>query len=68
MCRFEADVSRVADGPGAVALEQFRADGMIERDGEVIRVTQRGRPFVRTIAAAFDRYLDPVAGRHVGAV
>jgi oxygen-independent coproporphyrinogen-3 oxidase len=31
-------------------------------------VTERGRPFVRLVAAAFDRYLEPDGARHSRAV
>jgi len=33
------------------------ADGLLERSAEGLRVTERGRPFVRVVAMAFDRHL-----------
>jgi oxygen-independent coproporphyrinogen-3 oxidase len=42
----------------AQALLEADQDRLIERDGETFRVTDRGRPFVRTIAACFDAYID----------
>lgn len=45
-------------------LAPFLADGLaVASDGRV-RVTDAGRPLVRSIAAAFDSYLDPSAVRH----
>lgn len=43
-------------------------DGIFERRGNRFVVTERGRPFVRTVAAGFDRYLQTGAGRHSSAV
>ena len=33
-----------------------------------VRVTERGRPFVRSVCAVFDRYLDSGSARHSRAV
>jgi oxygen-independent coproporphyrinogen-3 oxidase len=52
----------------AEALIDADADHLIERDGEAFRVTDRGRPFVRTIAACFDAYLDTSDARHAPGV
>lgn len=41
------------------SLAALTADGLVARDGPVITVTERGRPFLRHVAAAFDAYLDP---------
>jgi oxygen-independent coproporphyrinogen-3 oxidase len=48
----------------AEALIEADQDHLIERDGEAFRVTDRGRPFVRTIAACFDAYFDAATARH----
>lgn len=48
----------------AHALLDADQDRLIESDGDAFRVTDRGRPFVRTIAACFDSYLDTKAARH----
>jgi oxygen-independent coproporphyrinogen-3 oxidase len=41
----------------AAELDAFAADGIVDvRDGEVL-VTAAGKPFVRNVAALFDRYL-----------
>jgi oxygen-independent coproporphyrinogen-3 oxidase len=48
----------------AQALLAADRDKLIESDGEAFRLTDRGRPFVRTIAACFDAYFDSPAARH----
>jgi oxygen-independent coproporphyrinogen-3 oxidase len=40
------------------------ADGLVTATGDGIEVTEAGRPFVRSICTAFDRYYAPAAGRH----
>lgn len=42
--------------PELEALAPMIADGFVEDDREVLVVTERGRPFVRSIAATFDPY------------
>jgi oxygen-independent coproporphyrinogen-3 oxidase len=49
-------------------LAALDGDGIVTFDGLQLRVTERGRPFVRSIAAAFDAYLGGGAGRHSIAV
>jgi oxygen-independent coproporphyrinogen-3 oxidase len=46
------------------ALRELESDGLIDRDGDRITVTKRGRPFVRAVAAAFDAWLPHGAARH----
>ncbi len=48
----------------AQALVEADHDRLIEPDGEAFRVTERGRPFVRAIAACFDSYLGTKEARH----
>jgi oxygen-independent coproporphyrinogen-3 oxidase len=48
----------------AEALLDADRDHLLERDGEAFRVSDRGRPFVRSIAACFDAYFDAGAVRH----
>ncbi len=50
------------------ALRDLETDGLIARDGDLIAVTERGRPFVRAVAAAFDSYLARGVARHSVAV
>ncbi|MCS6921558.1 MAG: oxygen-independent coproporphyrinogen III oxidase, partial [Elioraea sp.] len=49
-------------------LDAMAADGLVAREGWRVAVTPRGRPFLRAVAALFDRHLDPSAGRHARAV
>ena len=39
-------------------------DGLIERTADGFTVTERGRPFVRSICACFDAYLDQSTAQH----
>lgn len=50
------------------SLSDMEADGLVTRNGPVITVTKTGQPFVRTIAARFDAYLNNGKGRHSVAV
>ncbi len=80
MCDLAVDLPAMAAAFGAEAgalLEDaaplcgFAADGLVEWDGARIRVTGRGRPFVRNVAALFDAYLRDAAAsqpRHARAV
>jgi len=52
----------------AQALIEADHDRLIEPDGEAFRVTERGRPFVRAIAACFDSYLGAGEARHSAGV
>ena len=70
MCGFEADLGP-ADGTLEVdrgTLAEMARDGLVVGDGSRLRVTEAGRPYVRTVAACFDRYLSSRAGRHTQAV
>lgn len=49
-------------------LAAANTDQLFERCGNRFVVTERGRPFVRSIATAFDLYLDAGKGRHSTAV
>jgi len=44
------------------------ADHLIERTADGFRVTERGRPFVRTIASRFDKYLATTKATHSAGV
>ena len=67
MCDLEVDLEAVAFKHGAdpspliesaaIGLPRFVADGLARWDGRRIAVNECGRPFVRSIAALFDRYL-----------
>ncbi len=73
MCELSVDLDAVAARRGRQASEladavaglaPLEADGVVERRGAVIAVTEVGRPFVRSACALFDAYLDPAALRH----
>ncbi|MFQ5774367.1 MAG: oxygen-independent coproporphyrinogen III oxidase [Kiloniellaceae bacterium] len=77
MCTLEVDLGEVCGAFGCdtgvfceelAGLSEMEADGVVALDGARVRVTARGRPFVRTVCARFDRYLRPEVGRHVRAV
>lgn len=49
--------------PARAALARFEADGLVVLEGASVRVTEIGRPLVRSVCAAFDAYASP-DGRH----
>ncbi len=67
MCDLEVDLEAVAFKHGAdpapliesaaIGLPRYVADGLACWDGRQVTVNERGRPFVRSLAALFDRYL-----------
>ncbi len=77
MCELEVDLDEVAARHGRLAcgieeelfdLGRFERDRLVRRDGRRVQVTERGRPFVRSVCAVFDRYLDGGRARHAAAV
>ncbi|MGZ9410013.1 MAG: coproporphyrinogen III oxidase, partial [Methylocystis sp.] len=50
------------------SLEALADDGVIDVHGRRLAVTERGKPFVRLVAAAFDAYLQSAPARHSSAV
>lgn len=73
MCTFAVDLGAVCRRHD-VAPESFIAevealpalvgDGLVRREGDRLQVTERGRPLVRFVCAAFDPHLAHVDGRH----
>lgn len=63
---FPAEADRITAEAGAALLGD--ADRLIRLNGENFSLTERGRPFVRSIAARFDRFLRPSEQRHSMAV
>ena len=67
MCDLEVDLEAIAAEHGAdpapleeaasEGLAKFIEDGLASWDGRRIVVSERGRPFVRSVAALFDAYL-----------
>jgi len=48
------------------ALERLREDALVEREGPVIRATERGRPLLRLLAMCFDAHLQRSPAARVG--
>ncbi len=66
MCDLAVDIPAMARAFGAgeqvlladaAPLSGFAEDGLVDWDGRRVTVTERGRPFVRNVAALFDAYL-----------
>jgi oxygen-independent coproporphyrinogen-3 oxidase len=77
MCDVAVDIDAVASrhgrpageiGPELSRLHAFEAESLVRRHGRRVEVTERGRPFVRSVCAVFDRYLDAGQARHAAAV
>jgi oxygen-independent coproporphyrinogen-3 oxidase len=77
MCDLAVDLAAAARRHGRetgafaselAALEPMVEDGFVEIADERITVTEAGRPFVRAVAATFDRYFRHGEARHSMAV
>jgi oxygen-independent coproporphyrinogen-3 oxidase len=77
MCDGEVDLGAVRYDFGLLgadfteeleALRPMEADGLVRLEGERVRVTRDGSPFVRVVAATFDQYLPKGSARHSQAV
>jgi len=76
MCDLAVDLTAVARAHPcatgfAAELEGLRAlerEGLLVIDGRRLRMTEKGRPYVRLVAAAFDAYLPCGKARHSAAV
>ncbi|WP_072392263.1 oxygen-independent coproporphyrinogen III oxidase [Hyphomicrobium sp. CS1GBMeth3] len=73
MCELEFSASALQARFGAAAepliadaqlVVESDRDGLVEATSDGFRVTERGRPFVRSICACFDAYLDTSPARH----
>ena len=65
-----ADFAAPVDGFSAElsALTPMERDGLVEIIGSHIRITEYGRPLMRSVCAVFDRYLNAGQTRHSRAV
>ena len=65
-----AEAGRAANGFAAelAALAPLRRDGLVEISGRRVRITEDGRPLMRSVCAVFDRYLGAGEARHSRAV
>jgi oxygen-independent coproporphyrinogen-3 oxidase len=77
MCDFAVDLDQLSSengqpgfdfGPEQERLGRLAWDGLVEIDADEVRVTERGRPLVRFVAACFDAYLETPGARHSKAV
>ena len=77
MCDLEANVARICArhrmAPDLLAaaterLQALAANGVVEWDGKVVRLANRSRFLVRTVASAFDAYLTSSARAYSRAV
>lgn len=76
MCQYAFSVAELRARFGGAADDacndalhaSFNEDGFVSFDGDRFSITEEGRPFVRTIAARFDRYLDRGKGKHSSAI
>lgn len=77
MCDFSLDLAALEQTGGLEqleldgvlrALEPLCSDGLVTLHQKRIVLTERGRPFVRSICAVFDRYLDGGGQRHSAGV
>ena len=59
-----AQVEAIDRGLSTIGLDRFERDGLLQRDGTQLLVTEAGPPLVRFICAAFDRYYTGGEGRH----
>ena len=78
MCDMEVDLAAVAETPGLAAdtdysdelalLRPFEKNGSVLIDRHRIRITEKGRPYMRLVASTFDSYLKRANARHSIAV
>ncbi len=76
MCALEVDLAATAARFGMAvrfepeldAVVYMEAMRLVEVKDSHMRVTEKGRPLMRTVAAVFDRYLATVGARHSHAV
>ena len=73
MCDLALDLDAVAAARRALPPKSRRSapladEGLLSIEGSRITITERGRPYVRIAAAAFDTYLSASQKRHSVAV
>jgi oxygen-independent coproporphyrinogen-3 oxidase len=77
MCRFEVDIEGICSiysfptdnlSDAIENMAEYIEDGLVEVTGNIVKITDKGRPFTRLIAACFDEYLSPERNRHSQAV
>ena len=68
MCDLTVDLGGGGFAKEMASLGTLADDGLLTIDGTRIAITERGRPYVRVAAAAFDTYLAASQKRHSAAV
>ncbi len=78
MCDMAVDLDAIADEFGfdigtdfsdeLNALQPFTENGSLLIEGHHIQITEKGRPYMRLVASAFDTYLTRSQSRHSAAV
>lgn len=77
MCDLEVDLAALATSFGRKpehfsaeldSMQDLRADGLVVKQGNTLRMTEEGRPLVRAAAARFDQYLRQGELRHSKAI
>ena len=78
MCDMAVDLDAIADETGfdiatdftdeLESLEPFEENGSVQIEGHCIRITEKGRPYMRLVASVFDTYLTGAKSRHSVAV
>ena len=78
MCDMAVDLDAIADEAGFDSatdftdelelLEPFQENGSVQIEGHRIRITEKGRPYMRLVASVFDTYLTRANSRHSVAV
>ncbi|MCG8360666.1 MAG: oxygen-independent coproporphyrinogen III oxidase [Kiloniellales bacterium] len=75
MCDLEVDLAQLAGdepsqrfGPELAALDGMARDDLVAIEGARVAVTERGRPFLRSVCAQFDSYLTASPARHSSGV
>jgi oxygen-independent coproporphyrinogen-3 oxidase len=73
MCTYAADIDAICHRHGVAprqfletisGLDQLKQDGLVMVDRGHLEVTDLGRPLVRSVCAAFDRYYRGLEGRY----
>ena len=62
MCSFSADLTGLGFEAEIDSLRPMVEDGLVEINGERVKVNERGRLFIRNICMVFDAHL----ARHAG--
>jgi oxygen-independent coproporphyrinogen-3 oxidase len=78
MCDMAVDLAAIVKGSGIdierdfsgalTSLRPLQDNGSLHIEGHHIRITEKGRPFARIVASAFDAYLASSQARHSPAI